>query len=94
MAQPRIIGGDAYVKASNGRDILSFLDGVITVLRSGALRLPGGAHLVSVAASLDSITAEETATLENAPTAGDPVKWIAIDDNGTTLYIPAWAAPE
>lgn len=30
------------------------------------------------------------ATLSNAPTAGDPSKWIAIDDGGTTRYIPAW----
>lgn len=30
------------------------------------------------------------ATLTNAPAAGDPTKWIPIDDNGTTRYIPAW----
>jgi len=29
-------------------------------------------------------------TLTNAPTAGDPTKWIPVDDNGTTRYIPAW----
>lgn len=29
-------------------------------------------------------------TLTNAPYAGDPTKWVAIDDNGTTRYIPAW----
>jgi len=29
-------------------------------------------------------------TLNNAPTAGDPTKWIPIDDNGTTRYIPTW----
>lgn len=29
-------------------------------------------------------------TLTNAPAAGDPTKWIPIDDNGTTRYIPAW----
>lgn len=29
-------------------------------------------------------------TLTNAPAAGDPTKWIAVDDNGTTRYIPAW----
>jgi hypothetical protein len=29
-------------------------------------------------------------TLTNAPTAGNPTKWIAIVDNGTTRYIPAW----
>lgn len=29
-------------------------------------------------------------TLTNAPSAGDPTKWIEIDDNGTTRRIPAW----
>lgn len=29
-------------------------------------------------------------TLTNAPTAGDPAKWVAINDNGTTRYFPTW----
>lgn len=29
-------------------------------------------------------------TLLNAPAAGNPTKWIGIDDNGTTRFIPAW----
>lgn len=29
-------------------------------------------------------------TITNAPVAGNPTKWIPIDDNGTTRYIPAW----
>jgi hypothetical protein len=34
--------------------------------------------------------AAATGTLTNAPTAGNPTKWIPVDDNGTTRYIPAW----
>ena len=29
-------------------------------------------------------------TLLNAPAAGNPTKWIPVDDNGTTRYVPAW----
>jgi hypothetical protein len=29
-------------------------------------------------------------TIGNAPAAGNPTKWIPVDDNGTTRYIPAW----
>ena len=29
-------------------------------------------------------------TLTNAPAAGNPTKWLQIDDNGTQRYIPAW----
>ncbi len=34
--------------------------------------------------------AANTGTLTNAPASGNPTKWIPIDDNGTTRYIPAW----
>lgn len=30
------------------------------------------------------------ATIANAPAVGNPTKWIPVDDNGTTRYIPAW----
>lgn len=29
-------------------------------------------------------------TLTNAPTAGNPTKWLSFDDAGTIRYIPAW----
>jgi hypothetical protein len=34
--------------------------------------------------------AAATGTLTNAPAAGNPTKWIPVNDNGTTRYIPAW----
>lgn len=45
-------------------------------------------HKTSVA--LTNGAAAQTATLTNAPAAGNPTKWIPINDNGTTRYIPAW----
>lgn len=32
----------------------------------------------------------QTATITNGPTAGNPTKWIPINDNGTIRNIPAW----
>lgn len=29
-------------------------------------------------------------TIGTAPTAGEPTKWIGINDNGTVRYVPAW----
>jgi hypothetical protein len=29
-------------------------------------------------------------TLTNAPAAGNPTKWFAVNDNGTVRHIPAW----
>lgn len=40
--------------------------------------------------SLTNSAAAATATLTNAPVAGNPTKWIGIDDNGVTRQIPAW----
>ncbi len=47
-------------------------------------------RLMDSSATLSNGAAAATGTLTNAPTAGDPTKWVAINDNGTTRYIPAW----
>jgi hypothetical protein len=41
-------------------------------------------------ATLTNGAASSTGTLTNAPAAGNPTKWIAINDNGTKRQIPAW----
>ncbi len=45
--------------------------------------------LESIAALTDGAAAA-AGTLLNAPVAGNPTKWVAINDNGTTRYIPTW----
>jgi hypothetical protein len=45
-------------------------------------------HTTSVA--LTNGAGASAGTLTNAPAAGNPTKWIPINDNGTTRYIPAW----
>jgi hypothetical protein len=58
------------------------------------LTVPGGAGnaLLVTADDLDDGAAAATGTLLNAPVAGNPTKWIPIDDNGTIRYIPTWEA--
>ena len=46
--------------------------------------------LHNTSAALANGAAAQVATMTNGPTAGNPTKWIAINDNGTTRYIPAW----
>lgn len=46
--------------------------------------------LLRTVASLTNGAGAAAGTLTNAPTAGNPTKWIPINDNGTTRYIPAW----
>lgn len=46
--------------------------------------------LIRTNTALTNNAAAQTATLLNSPTAGNPSKWIGIDDNGVTRFIPAW----
>jgi hypothetical protein len=53
--------------------------------------VPGGTTpVLTTTASITSGAGSGAGTLTNAPTAGNPTKWIPINDNGTTRYIPAW----
>lgn len=40
--------------------------------------------------ALTNGAAAASGTLTNAPAAGNPTKWVPINDAGTTRYIPAW----
>lgn len=46
--------------------------------------------LIRTSIDLDNAAGAETATLTNAPIAGDPTKWISIMDNGVIRRIPSW----
>ena len=64
-------------------------------VQSGVSQFDGGirvgtATMLSSSVALTNGAAAAAGTLTNAPTAGNPTKWISISDNGTTRYIPAW----
>jgi len=48
------------------------------------------AALVTSSVALTDFAGAGAGTITNAPTAGNPTKWIAIVDNGTTRFIPTW----
>jgi len=50
----------------------------------------GSAILMASSVALLDNTGVGSATLTNSPTAGNPTKWIRINDNGTLRYIPTW----
>lgn len=60
---------------------MSLLTGGLTV---------GTTTLLTTSVALTNGAAAAAGTLGNAPAAGDPTKWIPVNDNGTTRYIPAW----
>jgi len=59
-------------------------------LRVGGALTINSTSLLSTKTSFTNGAAAAAGTLTNAPAAGNPTKWIPIDDNGTTRYIPAW----
>lgn len=40
--------------------------------------------------TMNNGAATNLGTITNAPSAGNPTKWLPYDDNGTTRFIPAW----
>lgn len=56
---------------------------------NGSLSI-NSATMIRTATSFTDGAAAATGTLTNAPSAGNPTKWVPVDDNGTTRYIPTW----
>lgn len=59
-------------------------------LSSGVTLTLNGGTLLATNAALTNGAAAAAGTLTNAPAVGNPTKWIPINDNGTTRFIPAW----
>lgn len=59
--------------------------GKFTTLTNGS-----AAALVSSSVALTNGAGASAGTITNAPSIGNPTKWIPINDNGVTRYIPSW----
>lgn len=75
--------------ASNTFNIGAFGGSAISIGVTGLITVPSTTLLASSVA-LTNGAAAQIATMTNGPTAGNPTKWVPINDNGTTRYIPAW----
>ena len=68
-------------------------DGSITIATGASITSDlknNTGRLIDSSVTLTNGSAAAVATMTNGPTAGNPTKWIPINDNGTTRYIPAW----
>jgi hypothetical protein len=75
----------------------TFGSGFVFINAPSGLAVQGGGNitvsspvLIKSSVSLTNGAASGAGTITNAPTAGNPTKWIPIVDNGTTRFIPAW----
>lgn len=58
--------------------------------RFTSVTVPGGAQFITTNTALTDGAGASAGTITNAPAAGNPTKWIGINDNGTIRKIPAW----
>jgi hypothetical protein len=68
-------------------------DGSITIATGASITSDlknNTGRLIDSSVTLTNGAGAAAATMTNGPTAGNPTKWIPINDNGTTRYIPAW----
>jgi hypothetical protein len=82
---------DYALRVLNQAGTLDYLfvkgDGAVSI--SNGLTV-GSTTLLTTSVSLTNGAGSSVGTLTNAPSVGNPTKWIPIVDNGTTRYIPCW----
>jgi len=84
------VGGTVNLFSINEANEVNQLSGDI-ILASGKFFISNvAAFMIKTITTWSNGAAAGAGTLTNAPAAGDPTKWIPVDDNGTTRYIPAW----
>jgi hypothetical protein len=74
--------------------------GTMAAQQADAVDIKAGAVVATLADDTTSLITSSVAltngagaaagTLLNSPAAGNPTKWVPINDNGTTRYIPSW----
>lgn len=81
----------ANIYASDGATVnLGVTDAGDMTVRT-TITVGGGANpILKTTTTASSGAGIASGTLSNAPTAGNPTKWLIFNDAGTTRYIPAW----
>lgn len=88
---------DFLIANSSGSVVLRNPTGGVALVTGGALTVAGqltqySATFAKTGTTLTDAAQSQVATLTNAPAgrSGNPTKWVPIDDNGVTRYMPAW----
>ncbi len=85
------VSGGLQINDASATNTVRMTAGASNLLTlNGGLKTTGATFALQTATTLTDNAAAQVATMTNGPAAGNPTKWIAINDNGTTRYIPAW----
>lgn len=94
-----IVSDVSVLRFTAVNDAFSTYNDFMTVSRSGptpgSVTFPtgittGSTTLLTTNVAQSNAAAAATATLTNAPVAGNPTKWMSINDNGTVRRFPTW----
>jgi len=87
-----LVYGDGGVAVGNGAadNGIGTLTTTSNIICGSYFQTNQGTYLMASGVSFVNGAGSSAGTLTNAPAAGSPTKWIAIDDNGTVRHIPAW----
>ena len=85
------VSGGLQINDASATNTVRMTAGASNLLTlNGGLKTTGATFALQTATTLTDNAAAQVATMTNGPAAGNPTKWIAINDNGVTRYIPAW----
>jgi hypothetical protein len=79
----RVIIGKVIAPVVNGSIMIQIANGMADLANDQTT-------LLRTFATLSNGAGGSVGFLNNAPTAGNPTKWIPINDNGTVRYVPSW----
>lgn len=85
-------GGDTGISrnAAGLVEVNNGTAGTFRDLQARALFITNTTNLIRTVNAMTNNAGVAAGTLLNAPAAGDPTKWIQIDDAGTARFIPCW----
>jgi hypothetical protein len=80
------------LSGTNNTTFINVNDGaqVLQVNAVNGINISGDTVMIHTTTAWTDGAAAAIGTLLNAPVAGNPTKWIPVDDNGTTRFIPSW----
>ncbi len=84
------VGGTVNMFAINEAGESNQLSGDIKIASGKFFITQAAGFMIKGVTSWTNGAGALTGTLTNSPVTGNPTKWIPVDDNGTTRYIPAW----
>lgn len=85
-----LTAANGVTTTGTGSTVLQDTPTIITPIITGVPTTSDATFLAKTSVALPNAAGGAAGTLLNSPAAGNPTKWISINDNGVTRRIPTW----